>query len=354
MKDTMRACVLHNIGDIRCETVPIPEIKDDEVLIKVHAVGVCGTDIERVLKTGTWKFPTIIGHEFAGEIVKIGDLVKGYNPRDRVAVNPMSSCGNCSYCKSGWVNMCNDYDYLGSRSSGAFAEYVTAKSSSLFKLPDDIDYITGATIDPITIALHAVRMAKIEVGADAAVFGCGPIGQFLIQWLKVSGVSNIYAVDVVKEKTDLALKMGATAAVNPNEKDPVKAIMEYTDGEGVALAFNMTSIQSTIDQAIKVLAKKGQLVCVGTPHSEVTISYDGFERILRRELNITGSWCYSFAPYPNNEWETALKFVAEKKIISEPVVSHKFTLEKVKEAFDMIKEKKQYFNKVIFLPQERG
>jgi len=354
MNNTMKACVLHNIGDIRCETVPVPDIKHDEVLIKVRAVGVCGTDIERVLKTGTWKFPTIIGHEFSGEIVKLGDSTKGFSVGDRVAANPMSSCGTCDYCRSGWVNMCDDYDYLGSRSSGAFAEYVAVKASSLFKIPDDMDYVTGATIDPITVALHAVRMAKIEIGSEAAVFGCGPIGQFLIQWLKVSGAGKVYAIDVVKEKTDLAIKLGANVSINPMVSDPIKTIMESTGGKGVELAFNMTSIQTTIDQAIKVLAKKGQLVCVGTPHSEVAISYDGFERILRRELSITGAWCYSFAPHPNNEWETAIKFVAVKKIVSEPVVSHRFKLEEVTEAFNMIKEKKKYFNKVIFLPQERG
>lgn len=354
MSDVMKACVLHDIGDIRCETVPVPDIKDDEVLVKVHAVGVCGTDIERVLKTGTWKFPTILGHEFSGEVVKLGKSVEGYSIGDRVVANPMSSCGSCDYCRSGWVNMCNDYDYLGSRSSGALAEYVAVKSLSLFKLPDSIDYITGATIDPITVALHAVRMAKIEVGYEAAVFGCGPIGQFLIQWLKVSGVGKVYAVDVVKEKIDIALRLGADVGINSLISDPIKTIMECTHGKGVELAFNMTSVQSTIDQAIKALAKKGQLICVGTPHSEVSISYDGFEKILRRELNITGSWCYTFAPFPNNEWETAIKFVADKKIVSEPVVSHKFKLEQVKEAFNMIREKKEYYNKVIFLPQERG
>jgi threonine dehydrogenase-like Zn-dependent dehydrogenase len=353
MKGKMRQGVLRSLGNINCEIGEIPVPKAGEVLVKVHAVGICGSDIERVLKTGSWHYPTTLGHEFSGEIVEIGEEIEKFKVGDRIVANPMLSCGECEYCTSGMPNMCENYKYIGSSVNGAFAEYVPVREKNLFHLPDNVDYITGATIDPITIALHGVRQAKLEAGTDAVVFGCGPVGLFVIEWLKALGAEKVIAVDVVKEKLDIALKLGATIAINSLEVDPVEKLNEFTGGNGMALAFNITSTPITIDQAIKSLGKHGQLVCIGTPHSNVTISMEGFERILRREIKVMGSWCYTFPAHPNNEWQTAIDFVEEGKIISEPIISHKLKLEQVSDAFKMIKEKKEYFNKIIFLPQEK-
>jgi L-iditol 2-dehydrogenase len=352
MISKMKAGVLHAIGDINCEEVDIPEISENEVLIAVKYAGICGTDFERVLKTGTWRFPTVLGHEFGGKVTKVGNNVKNLNIGDKVVVNPMIPCGECKYCKTGNYNMCVDYDYLGSRSNGGFAEFAKAKWTNVMRVPSEMTYEAMASIDPIAVALHGVIKGEVKLGDSVAVFGAGPIGHYIIQWAKIMGASKVIAIDIVDEKLEIAKKLGADYCINAKkEKNVVNSIISLTDEEGVNVAIESAGSPITVLQCVKIAKKFGTVVYLGTPHSDVSFEDKIFESILRKEINIVGSWCYHFAP-PIHEWEMSIEKVSKGEIDYNSVISHKFELAEIKEAFEMIKNRKEFFNKVIIKVNE--
>lgn len=347
MQGKMKVGILHAINDVRCEEIDIPSIREDEILVKVRYAGICGTDFERVLKTGTWKFPTVLGHEFGGKVEKTGSKVEGINVGDKVAVNPMVPCGECYYCKQGKYNLCTNYDYIGSRSNGGFATYAKVKYTNAYKVPDDMSYEEIASVDPAAVALHGIIKGDLKIGETVAIFGAGPIGHYLIQWAKAMGASKIISVDLVDKKLEIAKEIGADYAINAKkEDDVVKKIMELTDDMGVNLAIESAGSDITVAQCISAAGKMGKVVYLGTPHRDVTLQDKNFESILRKELTIKGSWCYHFAP-PIHEWYVSIENIHNGKIKVKPLISHYFKVEDIAKAFEMIKERKEFFNKIL-------
>lgn len=349
----MKAGILFAVNDIRCEEMDVPEISSDEVLVKVNYAGICGTDYERVLKTGSWKFPTVLGHEFGGSVMEVGTEVKGMCPGDKVVVNPMVPCGNCCYCKTGKYNMCSAYDYLGSRSGGGFAEYAKVRYSNAYLVPQDMPDDAIASIDPVAVALHGIMRGGMKPGQTVAVFGAGPIGNYLVQWAKLLGAAKVIAVDLVDKKLRVAKEVGADDCIQPLEtEDVVGAIRQLTGGDGVHLAIESAGSEITVRQCIDAARKQGTVVYLGTPHKDIQFSGNLFESILRKELTISGSWCYHFAP-PVHEWKVSIDHIYRGKIKTDPVISHKIPLEKIQDAFTMIKNRKEYFNKILIGMEEK-
>lgn len=352
MAQKMRAVRLFAPKDIRCEEVDVPSIQqDDQVLIKVKSCGVCGSDIPRVMVKGTYRFPTTIGHEFAGEIVDGGDKVKGFSIGDRVSVMPLIPCGACQYCKVGLSHLCDDYDYYGSRSDGAMAEYVVVKSENCLLLPSKVDYEMGSFTDPVSVGLHAVRKTRIESGKSAAVFGLGAIGFITVQWLKALGCTTVIAVDVSDEKLRLAERLGATNSINGKDVDAVQAIRDLTGGEGVDIAIEMAGNKITHVQAVPSVKKNGEVVYCGITYDDVNFPNSAISAILRGELTIHGSWNSSINPLPINEWGTGLQFMKTGQIKVNPLITHRFRLEDCKAAFTMMFERSEVFTKVLFKPE---
>ncbi|MHC4506332.1 MAG: galactitol-1-phosphate 5-dehydrogenase, partial [Planctomycetota bacterium] len=258
MPKTMKAARLYAPGDIRVEEVPVPVPGEGWVLVKVTACGVCGSDIPRVMKTGTYRFPTIPGHEFAGEVAALGPGVEGTKGLEeglRVTVIPMMPCRKCDYCSIGAYQLCESYDYVGSRRDGAFAEYVQVPARNLLALPEGVDFELGAMTDPVAIARHAVKKLAMKPGDRVAVFGVGPIGVFAIQWAKIMGASEVFAVDVFPEKLRLARDLGADCTVNAREEDPVAKILELTGGKGVERTIEFAGLPVTQEQCILAASK---------------------------------------------------------------------------------------------------
>jgi len=183
----MKAAVLHAPGDLRVEDVPVPAIGPDDVLVRVMAAGICGSDIGRVMVTGTYRFPTVPGHEFAGQIEKTGANVTHLVAGDRVAVAPLMPCFDCEWCRAGKFSLCDSYDFMGSRSDGAFAEFVKAPARNVMKIPDSVSYDAAATIEPAAIILHGIHKLDVSLGDAVAVVGCGALGYFALQFAKLSG-----------------------------------------------------------------------------------------------------------------------------------------------------------------------
>ncbi len=347
----MRAVRLFAPGDVRCVEVDQPALeREDEVLIKVSACGVCGSDIIRVMEKGTYAYPITIGHEFAGEVREVGREIDNFIPGDRVTVVPLVPCGKCNYCQIGKYVLCANYKYYGTRIDGAMAEYIKVHGSNVLKLPDGVEYESGAMTDPVSVALHAVRKAEIEPGCTAIVFGMGPIGFLAMQWLKALGCERVVVVDVFDEKLRLAAELGADYCLNGRKRDVTKAILEYTKGEGADAVIELAGNSISQVQAIQSARKMGTVVYCGISYDDLTIPNKELSRILRGELVLKGAWNSSVAPLPINEWKSALIFMKSGKIETIPLISHRFKLEECQDCFNMMYSRSEIFNKVLFEP----
>ena len=350
MSRTMKAANLYAPGDIRVEQVPVPVPRKREVLVQVKAVGVCGSDISRLMQTGAHRSPIIPGHELSGEVVELGPHSDPFSQGDRVTVVPMLPCRECDYCEIGEYQLCDDYSYLGSRTDGAYAEYVLAPVENLLRLPDSVSFEVGAMADPMSVALHAVRKANIQPGNRVAVFGVGPIGLFALQWAKTMGASKVFAVDVLPEKLEVARALGADVCIDNRKDDTVEMIKEHTSGRGAECTIEFAGNPTTQQQCIVATSKLGTSVWGGISHTGLELDREAVDTILRNELVIVGSWNSSFAQL-KNDWGTSLDFMKQDKIKTTHIITHRFPLESIRQAFEMMLAQREYFNKVMFFPE---
>ncbi|TKJ46712.1 galactitol-1-phosphate 5-dehydrogenase [Candidatus Aerophobetes bacterium Ae_b3a] len=353
----MKAAVLYGIGDLRFEEVPLPKTKKREVLVRVKACGICSSDIARVMEKGTYSFPLIPGHELSGEVANIrGDIsslkeeTKSVNQNgDRVVVAPLLPCYKCPHCQIGEYNLCDDYDYLGSRCNGGFAEYVKAPQENLIKIPPGVSFEEAALTEPTSVALHALRQARIEVGDKVAILGTGTIGIILAQWARIMGASEVYLVDVVEEKLRVAQEYSFTETVNASKEDTVKSILEKTGQRGVDVSIEAAGNPITFKQSIQVVRKGGKVVFLGNIRGEVTLPDELVSSILRKELTMYGTWNSRFTELPKNEWAATLHFIKVGKLKVKPLITHRFELKQAREAFQMMYKGEEFFNKVMFV-----
>lgn len=347
----MKAAVLHAPGDIRFEDVPTPKISSNEVLIRVRAAGICGSDIPRVMVTGTYHFPTIPGHEFAGEIAKIGEKVKNVAVGSRATVIPCIPCRRCKYCEKGDFFHCKEYNYLGSRTDGGFAEYTKAPVDNLIILPEEVDFEEGASTEPLSVSLHIIdRAGGINPGDWVAVFGAGPIGNFCAQSAKVLGAEKVFLIDIVGEKLETAEEVGIDYTINASKQNPVEEILDATEGEGVDLSIEAAGAEITLQQCLRVTRKKGKVAVVGRAEQNICIPQKTMSDFLRKELTIFGAWGFEFVGFPHHTWRTSLNFLKEKKIKVKPLITHRFSLKEASRVFRMMHEGREYFHKVLFIP----
>lgn len=347
LPETMKAGVLHAIGDIRCDEVPTPQPGPHEVVVRVRACGICGSDVARVFHTGMYHLPEIPGHEFAGEVAALGGEVTHVSVGERVAVIPLIECGQCPSCLTGEYSMCDNYDYLGSRSAGGFAEYVKAPAKNVVRLAASLDFETGALTEVMAVALHALRRTGGLLGGEqVAVFGSGTAGLLAAQWARILGAGSVCTIDVIQARLDVARQLGSDLCLNARESDVVAAVKQWTGGRGVDVAIEASGANAALEQAIASIAKYGKLVLVGRQERPVNLAVDTFERLLRHQLNICGSWAWS--RLPASEWEVALAFAAKGTIQTGPLITHRYTIDHVREAFEMIAGGKQVYQKVLF------
>jgi L-iditol 2-dehydrogenase len=345
----MKAVQLFAPGDLRCVDVPIPEIAPDEVLVRVAAVGVCGSDIPRVLKKGTYRMPLTIGHEFSGTVVGLGKRVQKWTVGDRVTVAPLMPCFTCHWCLRGAYHLCDDYDYFGSRCDGALAEYVRVPSANLVRLPEGVDMEAGAMTDPAATALHGLWRGKVGPGTSVAVYGTGAIGFFALQWANLMGADPVIAVDVFDDKLHLALHMGATLAFNAAHEDPVARILNATDGLGADLVIETAALPATQVQAIRSARKQGTVVLLGISGDALALPAPVLDKIMRHELNVTGSWNSNSQPFPGREWFLSVDSMHRGRLQAQPLISHRHALEEAPAVFAAIGRRDFSFNKVMFI-----
>lgn len=341
----MKAAVMHRVNDIWIEEIKKPIVGPGEVVLKVAACGVCGSDLDRMYKKGPHKLPLVTGHEFSAYIDEIGDGVEGFAVGDLVTVPPMIPCYECDPCTQGHFSLCEDYDYYGSRRNGAYAEYVAGPAKGLVKVPTGLDARAAAMVDPAAISLHAIWRTKLTAGSRVAVMGGGgPIGLFSIQWARIMGATEIVAVDVSEEKTNLALEAGASSAVTSVDA------LEDIVGIGFDVVIETSGVPKVTDQAVGIAARHGDVVLIGIPNASVEISAENWARLMRLEINIHGSWNSFSAPYPGKEWKTTLEHMASGNLKWKFMVTHEEPLEKVDEIIKAMYDRTIHSSKVLFLP----
>lgn len=346
----MKAVQMFAVKDLKVNEVEKPSPKSDEVLLKVMAVGVCGSDIPRINKKGPHVLPIIPGHEFAGEVVEIGSDVSGWEIADKATVAPLIPCNECQWCKEGLYSLCEDYKYYGSRNDGAFAEYLAVKAENLVKLDKNLPFDWGATIDPAANAIHTFLRGNITKDDTLTVFGLGAIGLFAIQYGKAIGIKNIIAVDISDEKLSAASDSGADHVINSLHEDVVEKVKAYTNGEGTSAVLEMSGAPIAQVQAVQVARKMGRIVYLGINNSNLDFPNSAVNHILRGQLSIIGSWNSFSNPFPGREWTEAAQFMAEGKLNPDKLITHRLGLDDVPEVFRKLDEKPFYFNKIMFYP----
>jgi L-iditol 2-dehydrogenase len=350
----MAAAVLRAPGDLRFEQVDVPaDLADDEVLVKVMAAGICGSDIGRVMVTGTYRFPTIPGHEFAGHVAKIGKSVSSVVVGDRVAVAPLLPCMKCESCYKGNYSLCDNYSFLGSRTDGGFAQFVKAPSRNLVKFPASISYEEAATIESAAIILHGIHKINIKAGDAVAVIGIGALGYFATRLAKLSGAKPLIAVDIDESKLEMALEAGADVCINAADPNAAKLIREACKGRGADVVLETAGNNPGRELAINSTRKQGTIVIYGSAHNDVVFKPEVFEKVLRYEINIVGSWNSYSVPFPGREWVDLIGFIESGQLRAHTLISHIKPLSDAPKIFKEIAEKSfGGYSKVIFKPHD--
>ncbi|MFD1416755.1 galactitol-1-phosphate 5-dehydrogenase [Oceanobacillus jeddahense] len=346
----MKAVQMFAVKDLRVNEVEKPAPQDDEVLLKIMAVGVCGSDIPRINHKGPHVLPVIPGHEFAGEVIEVGKEVTGWEVSDRAAVAPLIPCNQCEWCEQGLYSLCEDYKYYGSRNDGAFAEYLAVKAENLLKLNKTTPFDWGATVDPAANAIHAFFRGDIGKEDTLTVFGMGAIGLFAIQYAKAIGITKIIAVDINTEKLETAKSCGADYLINSGNESVIEKIKEYTNGDGTTAVLEMSGAAIAQVQAVQAAAKMGRIVYLGINNGNLDIPNDAINKILRGQLSIIGSWNSFSNPFPGKEWTESVRLMEEGKLNPGKLITHRLGLDDVPEVFRKIDKEPFHFNKIMFYP----
>lgn len=296
----MKALILTQYRHFEYGDAPEPPIGPGEVLVRVRACGICGSDIHGMDgSTGRRIPPVIMGHEAAGVIAAVGADVQGWQAGDRVTFDSTISCGACFFCRRGAINLCDNRRVLGVscdeyRQNGAFAEYVVVPPRVLYRLPDAITFEQAAMVEPVSVALHAVARTPVRLNDTAVVVGAGMIGLLVVQALRAAGCGRILAVDLDQSRLDLACKLGADEGLKSDAVDVVSHVLSRTEGRGADLAFEVVGIAPTVRLAVQCLRKGGALTLVGNLSPAVELL---LQAVVTRELTLYGS-CASTGEYP--------------------------------------------------------
>ncbi|MGD1819104.1 MAG: NAD(P)-dependent alcohol dehydrogenase [Pleomorphochaeta sp.] len=306
----------------------IPEPKNNEILLKVEYVGMCGSDIHG-FEFGPFIPPKDpnqkigLGHEVAGTVVKIGSSVKKFKIGDKVLIEPGVPDNTCEYCRSGHYNICPEVDFMATQPNykGALCKYMVHPEEWTYKIPEGMDTLEGALVEPAAVGMHAALLGDAKLGLSVVILGGGTIGLMTLQACKSLGATDITVVDVIQKRLDLALKLGATRVINAKEKDTVKEINEAYNG--VDLIFECAGAVKTAQQAVEMVARGGKIIMVGTQSNLVPINF----LKINREVSIITSFRYC------NNFPQTINAIASKKINVKDMVTHIYDYKDVQIAF---------------------
>lgn len=340
----MKALRWHGVKDLRLENIEEPKAEPGKAKIKVEWCGICGSDLHEYVAGPIFiplethplsgdKAPIVMGHEFSGQVVEVGEGVTRVAVGDRVVVEPIYACGTCEACKQGKYNLCDKMGFFGLvGGGGGFSEYANVPEQMLHKIPDSVSFEQGALVEPSAVALHAVRSSKFKVGDKAAVFGTGPIGLLVIEALKASGASEIYAVELSEERKQKAAELGAIV-IDPKEYDAVEEIHKRTQG-GVDVAYEVTGVSPVLTQAIQSTKIGGETMIVSIFEKEASLHP---QNIVMKERTVNGIIGY------RDVFPAVISLMAQGYFSADKLVTKRIKLDQaIEEGFEgLLKERNQ-------------
>jgi L-iditol 2-dehydrogenase len=342
----MKALLLSQYRHLEVADLPTPEPGPDEVLVRVAACGICGSDVHGYDGSSGRRIPPIVmGHEAAGTVQALGKGVNGLSEGDRVTLDSTIYCGLCAYCRRGDVNLCDHRQVLGVscgdyRRAGAFAEFIVVPARVIYRLPENLPFAEAAMLEAVTVALHAVSLVPISAGTTALVVGAGTIGLLVQQALRVGGCSRVLVTDVDATRLKLSQQLGATAAFIAGG-GLAKQVLEFTQGTGVDIAFEAVGNNQTVSQAIDSVRKGGSVVLIGNISPEVTLP---LQQVVTRQIRIQGS-CGSAGEYPQ-----AIELLSSGLIRVKPLISTIAPLAEGPRWFERLHAHEPNLMKVVLAP----
>jgi len=329
------------------DEIDIPDCKENQVLVRIKAVGVCGSDAHYFLdgRIGDQIIPDkfIIGHEACGEVVDVGKNVNSVKFGDRVVIEPGISCGSCRFCIRGMPNLCPSVKFLGTPPiQGAFREFIVMPEKNLIKLPDELGFAEGTLAEPLAIALYGVRLSMLQPGNTVAIFGTGPIGLSVVFCCKIGGAGKILAIEPIKQRAEMAKKLGADYVYHPDMEDIKSRILENTENIGVDIGYECAGEQEAINRMISVCSIGGKAVIFGIPAQD-RICFDPHV-VRRKQLPLISVRRSAFTT------DIALQLMRRSGIKFSSIITHLFPLERIQDALEIVSAKSDGVIKAIIEP----
>ena len=345
----MKALLLSEYKHLEVTDLPVPSVEPDEVLVRVAACGICGSDVHGYDGSSGRRIPPVVmGHEAAGVVAAVGAAVHGFAVDDRVTFDSTVYCGVCEFCLRGEVNLCDNRQVLGVscgeyRRAGAFAEFVAVPERILYKLPDALSFAEAAMLEAVSVALHGVRVAELKGGESALVIGAGMIGLLLLQAAKVAGCSRVLAADIDETRLVRARELGADEILHASGDGLVQEIKWLTDGRGMDVVFEAVGRNETVTGAIDCVRKGGTVVLVGNISPEVALP---LQKVVSRQIRLQGS-CASAGEYPQ-----AMELMSQGKIRVGPLITAVAPITDGPRWFERLHEGEPNLMKVVLDPRE--
>lgn len=333
----MKAYNLHAANDLRYEDVALPMCPEGWAIIEVKAAGICSSDIPRIFSKGTYHFPTIPGHEFSGMVYSVADKENQGLIGKHVGVFPLIPCRECIPCSEKHYEMCEHYDYIGSRRDGAFAEYVAAPIWNLVELPNEMPFEVAAMLEPFSVALHAVKYGNIKEGQNVAIIGTGMIGVAAGQWAKKFGANRVVIIGRSEEKRKMVEQCGLEYNIGIDKVDSYDYVLEAVGTpEAIELSINAT-------------VRGGNLVLMGNPCGDIILPQKVYWKILRKQLTLQGTWNSAYDGNNISDWTESVASLATKEIEADGLITHRFTQEEMMKGLLLMKNHIEPYCKVMTL-----
>ena len=343
----MKQVELYAPENIRFIESPRPIPGPDELLVAVVCVGICGSDLHAYHGRHPFiQLPIVPGHEFAGTVAKVGTNVRGFAPGQRVTVEPSLVCGLCYNCTHGRYNVCEQLRVIGCQTPGAMGDYLTVPASKALHLPDDVTWDQAALAEPLAVAVHAVRVAQLRAGANLLILGAGTIGLMTLQAAKAMGAGRVMTTDLLQDRLDLALELGADEAVNPRTTDLAATLEETFGPQRADVIIECVGVASTIRDAIRLARKGTRIVLAGVFEQEVLVNLG---LVQDRELELVGTLMYVSDNFP-----TALELIQSGRVQTEPLITHRFPLAQATQAFATADSRRDALKVLIEVMKEVG
>lgn len=332
----MKGYSLQAVNDLQYEEIKYPECPSGWCIVEAKYVGICSSDIPRIFTKGTYHFPTIPGHEFSGIVHKVADKEHENLVGKKVGIFPLIPCRKCEQCKQGHYEMCSNYDYVGSRRDGAFAEYVAVPVWNLIELPESVSLKEAAMMEPLSVALHAMKRAEIKAGDNVGIIGTGMIAFAAGQWAKKLGADNVTILGRNEQKRKIAESIpGLNYELLENNTQEFDVVLE-------AVGSNQA-----VNKAINSTKAGGTLVLMGNPEGDIALPQNTYWRILRKQLKIVGTWNSSYESGEKCDWTDVRDALSNGDIQASLLVSHLFDSDDLVEGLNLMKEHREPYCKVM-------